>query len=176
VSKNNSGLQLAFAHGVAGRSIFLAVWCWRPTSRRDRARYSILLATAFLANEALLGAALVLLKHMGHDQSAGRIFLLCLHLGNTLLLLATLSVTAAWLSNSSRGFTFIRKWRELTAIGVGLLVTMITGISGAVTALADTLFPATSLRSSLLQDFSSGHPHSCDARRPSQGFVFDLIS
>lgn len=136
----------------------LAVWCWQATSRRDWARYSILLATAFLTNEALLGAALVLLKHVGHDQSAGRIFFLCLHLGNTLLLLATLSLTAAWLSNSSRGFTFIRKWRELTAIGVGLLATMIAGISGAVTALADTLFPATSLRSSLLRDFSSSTP------------------
>jgi heme a synthase len=137
---------------------FLAVWCWRETNRRDWARYSILLAAAFLANEALLGAALVLLKHVGHDQSAGRIFFLCLHFGNTLLLLATLSLTAAWLSNSSRSFTFIRKWRELTAIGMGLLATMITGITGAVTALADTLFPATSLRSSLLQDFSSGTP------------------
>jgi len=35
---------------------------------------------------------------------------------------------------------------------------MIAGISGAVTALADTLFPATSLRSSLLRDFSSSTP------------------
>src|SRR5580704_2607490 len=138
--------------------ISLAVWCWRATSRRDWARYSALLATGFLANEALLGAALVLLNHVGHDQSAGRIFFLCLHLGNTLLLLATLSLTAAWLSNGSREFTFIRKWREVTAIGAGLLATMITGITGAVTALSDTLFPATSLRSSLLQDFSFGTP------------------
>jgi len=138
--------------------IFLAVWCWRATSRRNWARYSVLLATAFLANEALLGAALVLLKYVGHDQSAGRIVFLSLHLGNTLLLLATLSLTATWLSNSGRSFIVIRKWRELTAIGMGLLATMITGITGAVTALADTLLPATSLRSSLLQDFSTGTP------------------
>lgn len=137
---------------------FLAVWCWRAASRRDWARYSILLAAAFLANEALLGAALVLLKYVGHDQSAGRIVVLCLHLGNTLLLLATLSLTAAWLSKGSRSFTFIREWRELTSVVVGLLATMITGITGAVSALADALFPATSLRSSLLQDFSAGTP------------------
>jgi cytochrome c oxidase assembly protein subunit 15 len=35
---------------------------------------------------------------------------------------------------------------------------MVTGISGAVTALADTLYPATSLPSSLAQDFSSRTP------------------
>jgi cytochrome c oxidase assembly protein subunit 15 len=136
----------------------LVVWCWRVTKRGDWARYSVVLAAALLANEALLGAALVLLKYVGNDQSAGRILFLCLHFGNTLLLLATLSLTAAWLSNGSRSFTLIGKWREISSIGLGLLATMATGITGAVAALADTLFPATSLPSSLAQDFSSGTP------------------
>jgi cytochrome c oxidase assembly protein subunit 15 len=134
------------------------VWCWRVTKKSDWARYSALLAAAFLANEALLGAALVLLKHVAYDQSAGRILFLCLHFGNTLLLLATLSLTAVWLSNGSRNFTLIGKRREVSSIGVGLLATMVAGITGAVAALADTLFPATSLPSSLVQDFSSGAP------------------
>jgi cytochrome c oxidase assembly protein subunit 15 len=136
----------------------LVVWCWRATKKGDWARCSALLAAVFLANEALLGAALVILNHVAGDQSAGRILFLCLHLGNTLLLLATLSLTAAWLSNGSGSFTFIRQRRQGTAIGVGLLATMVTGITGSVAALADTLFPATSLRSSLAQDFSSGAP------------------
>jgi cytochrome c oxidase assembly protein subunit 15 len=136
----------------------LVVWCWRVTKKGDWARYSAVLAAAVLANEALLGAALVLLKHVGNDQSAGRILFLCLHFGNTLLLLATLSLTAAWLSNGSRSFTLISKWREVGSIGLGLLATMVTGITGAVAALADTLYPATSLPSSLAQDFSSGTP------------------
>jgi heme a synthase len=136
----------------------LVVWCWRVTKKGDWARYSAVLAAALLANEALLGAALVLLKHVGNDQSAGRILFLCLHFGNTLLLLATLSLTANWLSNGSRGFTLIGKWRQVSSIGLGLLATMATGIIGAVAALADTLFPATSLASSLAQDFSSGTP------------------
>src|SRR6266403_3141530 len=138
--------------------IGLVVWCWRVTKNGGWARYSAVLAAVFLANEALLGAALVLLKHVGNDQSAGRILFLCLHFGNTLLLLATLSLTAAWLSNGSRRFTLISKWREVGSIGLGLLATMVTGITGAVTALADTLFPSTSLASSLAQDFRSGTP------------------
>src|SRR5229473_2556802 len=136
----------------------LVVWCWRVTKKGDWARYSTVLAAALLANEALLGAALVLLKHVGNDQSVGRILFLCLHFGNTLLLLATLSLTAAWLSNGSRSFTLISKWREIGSIGLGLLATMVTGITGAVAALADTLFPAASLASSLEQDFRSGAP------------------
>jgi len=136
----------------------LVVWCWRVTQKGDWARYSTVLAAALLANEALLGAALVLLKHVGNDQSVGRLFFLCLHFGNTLLLLATLSLTATWLSNGSRSFTLISKWREVGSIGLGLLATMVTGITGAVAALVDTLYPATSLPSSLAQDFSSGTP------------------
>src|SRR6266850_5330937 len=136
----------------------LVVWCWRATKRGDWARNSAVLAAALLANEALLGAALVLLKHVGNDQSVGRILFLCLHFGNTLLLLATLSLTANWLSNGSRSFTLIGKWRQVSSIGLGLLATMVTGITGAVTALADTLFPSTSLASSLAQDFRSVTP------------------
>jgi heme a synthase len=136
----------------------LVVWCWRVTKKGDWARYSAVLAAVLLTNEALLGAALVLLKHVGNDQSAARIFFLCLHFGNTLLLLATLSLTAVWLSNSSRSFALITKWREVGSIGLGLLAAMFTGITGAVAALADTLYPATSLPSSLAQDFSSRTP------------------
>ena len=136
----------------------LVVWCWRVTRKGDWARYSTLLAAALLTNEALLGAALVLLKHVGNDQSVGRILFLCLHFGNTLLLLATLALTAAWLSNGSRSFTLIRQWREVGSIGMGLLATMVTGITGAVAALADTLYPATSLPLSLAQDFNSRTP------------------
>jgi cytochrome c oxidase assembly protein subunit 15 len=136
----------------------LVVWCWRVTKKGDWVRYSAVLAAVFLANEALLGAALVLLKHVDNDQSAGQILFLCLHLGNTLLLLAMLSLTANWLSNGSSKFTLIGKWRQVSSIGLGLLATMVTGITGAITALADTLFPSTSLASSLPQDFRSGTP------------------
>ena len=136
----------------------LVLWCWRVTKKGDWARYSAVLAAAFLANEALLGAALVLLKHVGNDQSAGRTLFLCLHFGNTILLLATLSLTAVWLSNDSRSFTLIGHGREVSFVGLGLLATMLAGIAGTVDALADTLFPSTSLRSSLMQDFGSGTP------------------
>jgi heme a synthase len=150
-----------FTHRVSSAIALLMVaglvfWCWQVTSKGDWARYAAVLAAAFLANEALLGGALVLLGHVAQDQSGGRIVFLCLHFGNTLLLLAMLTLTATWLRGGS--FKFRARSAEIGAVAVGLLATMVIGITGAVAALGDTLFPATSLRSSLLQDFSAGTP------------------
>jgi len=136
----------------------LLVWCWRVTTKRDWVRYSTTLSAVFLANEALLGAALVLLGHVAQDKSSGRILLLCLHFGNTLLLLAMLALTARWLGSTTRNFKLIPNSRQVIAMGAGLFATMLIGITGAVAALGDTLFPANSLRESFAQDFTSGAP------------------
>jgi len=136
----------------------LLLWCWRATSKGNWARYSAILATAFLANEALLGAALVLLGHVAGDQSAMRVLFLCLHFGNTLLLLAMLALTAAWLQSGSESFTLIKKRTEVSTVVAGLLAVLAIAMTGTVAALADTLFPAPSLRASMLRDFSSDSP------------------
>jgi heme a synthase len=136
----------------------LVLWCWRTTSKGNWARYSAILAAVFLANEALLGAALVLLGHVARDQSAGRTVFLCLHFGNTLLLLATLALTAAWLQSGRETFTLIQKRSQVSAVVVGLLAVLAIGMTGTVAALGDTLFPATSLRASVLQDFTYDSP------------------
>jgi heme a synthase len=136
----------------------LVLWCWRVRSKGNWARYSAILAAAFLANEALLGAALVLLGHVAKDQSAGRVLFLCLHFGNTLLLLAMLALTAAWLQSGSESFTLIKNRKEVSAVVVGLLAVLAIGMTGTMAALGDTLFPATSLRASVLQDFTAGSP------------------
>jgi len=159
----NAQAIIEFTHrmtsGVALLMVaILLLWCWRATSKGNWARYSVVLATAFLANEALLGAALVLLGHVARDQSAGRILFLCLHFGNTLLLLATLALTAAWLRGGSENFILTQNRTEVSAVVVGLLAVLANGMTGTVAALGDTLFPATSLRVSILQDFTSDSP------------------
>ena len=136
----------------------LVLWCWRATSKGHWARYSALLAAAVLVNEALLGAALVLLGHVAQDQSAGRILFLGLHFGNTLLLLAMLALTAAWLQRGTERFTLIKNRTEVSAVAAGLLAVLAIGTTGTVAALGDTVFPATSLHASLLQDFTSDSP------------------
>jgi cytochrome c oxidase assembly protein subunit 15 len=135
----------------------LLVWCWRKTSKGDWTRYSSVLAVLLLFNEALLGALLVLFEHVAQDRSLGRPLFLCAHFGNTLLLLAALALTAHWLPEGRRRFSVAKNRAEIVAVVLGLLATMCIGITGSLAALGDTLFPATSLRTSLIEDFSSGN-------------------
>src|SRR5215831_10642236 len=135
----------------------LLVWCWRKTAKGDWARYSSLAAMLLLFNEALLGALLVLFEHVGQDRSPARVFFLCMHFGNTLLLLAALALTAQWLAKAHRRFSLVKNRAEIVAVVFGLLATMCIGITGSLAALGDTLFPATSLRASFIQDFSSAN-------------------
>jgi cytochrome c oxidase assembly protein subunit 15 len=135
----------------------LLVWCWRKTSKGDWARFSSVLAILLLFNEALLGALLVLFEHVGQDRSPGRVLFLCMHFGNTLLLLAALALTAHWLSDDYRRFAVVKNRAEIAVVLLGLLAIMCVGITGSLAALGDTLFPATSLKTSLMEDFSSGN-------------------
>jgi heme A synthase len=104
--------------------------------------------------EALLGAGLVLLKLVEFDQSVARAVSIALHLVNTLFLLACL-VSLAHLSRETVHFEspprrFLPRdpgfW---FCLGVFVLL----GMSGAVTALGDTLFPAKTLAEGLANDF-----------------------
>ena len=145
-----SGLAVVMVSG-------LLVWCWRKTTKGNWARYSSIAAILLLLNEALLGALLVLFEHVGRDRSPARVFFLCMHFGNTLLLLAALALTAQWLSSGHRQFSLAKNRAEIVVVVLGLLSIMCIGVTGSLAALGDTLFPATSLRASLIQDFSSGN-------------------
>jgi heme a synthase len=156
--------MIEFSHRVtSGAALVLVavllVWCWRSTAKGEWPRGSVVAAAALLLNEALLGALLVLVDHLGSlSQSATHALFLCLHFGNTLCLLAALALTARWLSSSYARFAFVRTPYQLIATSVGLLSIMVVGISGSLAGLGDILFPADSLRQAFLKDFSSSSP------------------
>ncbi|HTA85646.1 MAG TPA: COX15/CtaA family protein [Silvibacterium sp.] len=151
---------IEFAHramsGVALIAVFgLLFWIFRATPRRHLARAASIAALVLTLNEALLGALLVLLGKVAHDQSASRAVYLALHLTNTLLLLGALALTAHFLSRKQG---FMRGSVEFRAPGLiltGLIALLVVGVTGSLAALGDTLYPATSLRAALAQDFSS---------------------
>jgi len=155
---------IEFTHRVtSGLSLVLVaillIWCWRRTGKGGWARYSAVAAAMLLFNEAFLGALLVLFDHVGGlDRSATHALFLCLHFGNTLLLLAALALTASWLSSHDRSFGFIPNLYRTTATVLGLVSVMVIGMAGSLASLGDTLFPAASLRNGFLQDFSSSTP------------------
>lgn len=105
-----------------------------------------------VVGEALIGAGLVLFEWVAHDRSVARTVAVPLHLVNTLLLLAALAVTV-WLSSGRSLPPSTADQRRRIAFGLGAMV--LVAAAGAVTALADTLFPAESLAEGLVDDFSS---------------------
>lgn len=131
----------------------LVIWAFRAYPRGHQVRLGAVLSAAFIFSEALIGAGLVLFEHVAKNASTARAFSLSIHLVNTFTLLAMIALTAWWASGglpvSSRRLDGSR-WLLIASLA-GLIV---LGISGAIAALGDTLFPATSLSSGFAQDFA----------------------
>jgi cytochrome c oxidase assembly protein subunit 15 len=153
--------MIEFTHRLTSALSFfsvigLLVWTYRTTVRTHLARPAAAAAVGFTMIEALLGALLVKLGLTAQSMSPLRPAYLALHLTNTLLLLAALTLTAHMLSRR-KGYLrgSIRLVAPLGAI-VAVVVVMIVGVTGSLAALGDTLFPASSLGEALAQDFSAG--------------------
>ena len=91
----------AMTGGATFTILGLLVWTFRATRARHLARFFAIASTLLLLNEAFLGALLVKLGYVVHDQSPGRFIVLPIHLANTLLLLAALALTAHFLARES---------------------------------------------------------------------------
>ncbi len=136
-----------------GAIALLCLWAFRAFPKRHAVRSYALWSLLFLFIEALLGAGLVLLRYVAHDQSAGRAVYLSAHLTNTMLLLGALTMTA-WLARTG---TERVRWEKVSrTFAVSLLVTVVVSVTGTIAALGDTLFPAASLSEGMQQDFASG--------------------
>ena len=138
--------------------ILMVTWTWRATVRGAAARVFAALAAVLLVNEAFLGALLVKLGYVTGNQSVGRVIVLSVHLSNTLLLLAAMTLTATVLATDLRRRE-LRVWgRDGWLAACGLAATLVVGVSGSLAALGDTLFPASSLRAAFAQDFDAASP------------------
>ena len=133
--------------------IILLVWAFRRYGRRHPVRLGASLSMFFIFTEALVGAGLVLLELVAYNDSIARAMWMAAHLANTFLLLAALTLTAWWASGG-RPIQLKGQGSVAVIMGVGLLAMMFLGVSGAITALGDTLFPAGSLAEGVRQDFS----------------------
>jgi heme A synthase len=126
----------------------LWVWALRRYPRRSAARRWAWAALGLIIVEALVGAGLVLLRWVGDDASVGRSVSIALHLTITLALLASLALVA-WRGAARQPVPpSVPPWVAwLLVAGVAVV-----GMSGAITALGDTLFPPQTLASGLAQD------------------------
>lgn len=133
----------------------LLAWTLLTHPRGHRARRAAGLSAFLLVTEALLGAILVKGGYVEHNASPARVFMQCVHFSNTMLLLAALTLTWRWLQPGHR----LTPAPDAAALSVtALLCTLLSGVTGSVAALADTLFPSPDLRTALLADFSRSAP------------------
>ena len=151
--------MIEFTHRVTSGLSFFAVvgplaWTFAGTVRGHLARVAAVASVAFTIIEAVLGALLVKLGLTAQSLSPLRPAYLALHLANTLLLLAALTLTAHLLGRSK---AYLRGSVRLVApfgAVASILVVMLVGVTGSLAALGDTLFPSSSLGLALAQDFS----------------------
>jgi len=133
-------------------ALVIAVWRSRPAGHPARlaAGWSML----FMLTEAGVGAGLVLFQLVADNASLARALFMAVHLSNTFLLLGAMTLTARWLEDGPVGMSLERRGGRAAIVGLLALGVLVVGVSGAVAALGDTLFPATSLAHALQQDLS----------------------
>ena len=128
-----------------------AVYAFRVDSKGGLLRKGAAWAVALVGMEGLIGAALVKLHLVENDASVARAVGVGVHLVNTFFLVGAIALTAAWASGQKRpslqGQGRIGK-ALIAAVGAMVLL----GVTGAINALGDTLFPAKSLAEGFAQD------------------------
>jgi cytochrome c oxidase assembly protein subunit 15 len=124
--------------------------------RGHRARRAVVWTGVLLLTEAFLGAILVKGGYVESNASNMRVLMQCIHFTNTMLLLAALTVTWWWLRDRTELTNLPPQAKTISWIS--LAATIIVGATGSVAALADTLFPSTSLQTALVQDFAAHSP------------------
>ena len=128
-----SGLSLVFVVALAG-----VAFSRFPSGHLVR-RF-MLAAVGFMIVESLVGAALVLLRLVGENGSAARAAVMSVHLVNTCLLTGSVAL-AAWSANHTPPNRWLPRCGLDWSLVASLVAALGVSVTGAVTALGDTLYP-----------------------------------
>jgi|YNPBryulayer2012_1023412.scaffolds.fasta_scaffold00043_27 cytochrome c oxidase assembly protein subunit 15 len=141
-----SGLALL---GVTG----LAFWSRKLYATDNPVRRFALFSFVFIVIESLIGAGLVLFELVGQNASLTRATVVSAHLLNTLVLLAFLALTW-WRSQFPREKKQLGVQHFPSTIGgiIFAIFIILIGVSGAIAALGNTLFPSQSLVEGIQKD------------------------
>jgi protoheme IX farnesyltransferase len=151
---------IEFTHRATSGLAFLAVLALlilalRTLPKGHPARFGSGLSMFFMITESLVGASLVLFGWTAHNVSAARAVVQMVHLANTYFLLAALTLTVWWASGGAP-----LRLRGQGAVGLalllGFLALLFLGMSGAVTALGDLLFPVRNTLEALERSLTPG--------------------
>ena len=133
----------------------------QATQAPAKAKFWMKLTLLFTITEALLGAKLVLFGLVGSNDTPYRAFIMSLHFLNSLFLTGSLTLTALYFQNKEllprdlkkiKGISQ-RLLKRIPPLSMGLF--LLIGMTGTIAALSNTLYPADSLISGLMQDLDS---------------------
>jgi heme a synthase len=124
---------------------------FKPLASLKQVRRFATLASVFMLGEALLGAALVLFEHVAHNASLKRALSMSLHLVNTFMLLGAIVAMALAARYPREQLFAVRDKRARLLLPLSMVP---VGVTGAIAALGDTLFPAKSLAEGMAQDLA----------------------
>ncbi len=150
---------IEFSHRVVSGLALIAVISLAFVIRRRFASGASARRWAFwsviaILGEAAIGAWLVLAELVADNDSVLRAISVPVHLVMTFVLLGSLTLLGWTLTTGRETHWGGPHTRSFVIGGVGLLV---LGATGAVTALADTLFPAESLAEGIAADLAAEH-------------------
>lgn len=154
---------IEFTHRVTSAGLGLLIVVLLVLARRafpagHRVRRAATATLVLVIVESLVGAGLVLFEQTGDFEGVSRAYWQAGHFVNTLLLLGAATMTAWWSTvgppdHDQTATPTERRW--LGALGGAMLL---IGVSGAIAALGDTLFPVDSFVEGLERELSaSGH-------------------
>lgn len=149
--------MIEFSHRLtSGIALLMVVWLAVQAYRVRRDQPTVVrpavASLVFMILEALLGAGLVLLRLVELDASVTRAISMALHLTNTFFLLGALTWTASAATFETRpSWVHAPSLARFLVVG-GTALLLVTGVTGAIAALGDTLFPASTLAQGIAQD------------------------
>jgi len=157
-SSPTAEMLVEFSHRVTSglalvSVVVLAVWVWRTCAKGHPARIGAVWVLVFMLAEAAVGAGLVLFELVADNETMARALFMAVHLVNTFVLIAWIALTAWWLSGGAP----VRLQGRQAEAGwflAGAAALLLAGVSGAIAALGDTLYPAHSLFEAISADLS----------------------
>ncbi len=128
----------------------LFIWAFLTFGKKSWVRRTTVFSLFFILTEGAIGAFLVKFQLVADNVSLNRAITMSFHLVNTLILLLFLTLTA-WFASGGQKLKIRINERRAMFVGLGLFLVILIGMSGAVSALGNTLFPGHELSDALNQ-------------------------
>jgi heme A synthase len=154
---------IEFTHRVTSGLAFITVlvaWiaCMRLAAPGSPLRRYSFLGFLFILIEALIGAGIVIFGLVEDNDSVMRASVIAVHLANTLVLLTFLTLTTLFACSGRRPKLnlLFQNWKPALFFGGFGFILILIAAFGAIAALGNTLFPATSIVDGMTSPASVG--------------------